>query len=228
LFAGLAVRLALFPFHAWLPIVARHGTVAVGIVFLVGVKVGVYALLRFVFHCCRPPPAMGTGVIALGLAGMLYGALLAFRQSDLRRLLAFAVISQSGLLIAGVFSLNPAGLRGSLLLALNLGLAASGLFIVAGLLYRRLGTTRFYRLGGLFETAPLLGLVFLGRGAGQHRHARHSGIRGRASGLEGLLDPKAGALRRWLLPAMCWPRVICCGRISGFSWPAIRRASRNR
>jgi len=92
-----AVRLALFPFHAWLPIVARHGTVAVGIVFLVGAKVGIYAVLRWVFPLL-PDAAQqwDTGVIALGLAGMLYGALLAFRQNDLRRLLAFAVISQSG------------------------------------------------------------------------------------------------------------------------------------
>lgn len=189
LFAGLAVRLALFPCHAWLPIVARHGTVAVGIVFLVGVKVGVYALLRFVFPLL-PSAAQQweTGVIALGLAGMLYGALLAFRQSDLRRLLAFAVISQSGLLIAGVFSLNPAGLRGSLLLALNLGLAASGLFIVAGLVYRRLGTTRFYRLGGLFETAPLLGLVFLVVVLGSIAMPGTPGFEAAHLALEGLLE----------------------------------------
>ncbi len=189
LFTGLAVRLALFPFHAWLPIVARHGTVAVGIVFLVGVKVGVYALLRFVLPLL-PSAAWQweTGVIALGLAGMLYGALLAFRQSDLRRLLAFAVISQSGLLVAGVFSLNPAGLRGSLLLALNLGLAASGLFIVAGLIYRRLGTTRFYRLGGLFETAPLLGLVFLVVVLGSIAMPGTPGFEAAHLALEGLLE----------------------------------------
>ncbi len=162
LLAGLAVRLALFPFHAWLPVVAQHGTVAMGMTFLVGAKVGVYILLRFVFPLL--PAAVqqwAVWMVALGLAGMLYGALLALMQNDLRRLLAFAVISQSGALAVGLFSLNPAGLRGGLLLALNLGLAASGLFIVAGLLYHHLGTTRFHRLGGLFDTAPLLGLTFL-------------------------------------------------------------------
>lgn len=189
LFAGLAIRLALFPLHAWLPIVARHGTVTVGIVFLVGAKVGVYALLRFVFPLLPSATQQWqTTVMVLGLAGMLYGAFLAFRQSDLRRLLAFAVISQSGLLIAGLFSLNTAGLRGSLLLTLNLGLAASGLFIVAGLLYRRLGTTRFDRLGGLFETAPLLGLVFLVVVLGSIAMPGTPGFEAAHLALEGLLE----------------------------------------
>ena len=74
LFAGLAVRLALFPLHSWLPIVAKHGTVALGVVFLVGVTVGIYALLRFVLPLL-PAAAQqwGGAVMALGLAGMLYG-----------------------------------------------------------------------------------------------------------------------------------------------------------
>ncbi len=76
-------------------------------------------------------------------------------------MLAFAVISHTGALVAGLFSLTTPGLKGSLLLSLNLGLAAAGLFIVAGLLHHRLGTTRSHRLGGLFDAAPLLGLTFL-------------------------------------------------------------------
>lgn len=162
LFGGLAVRLALFPFHAWLPIVAKHGTVAVGMVLLVGAKVGVYALLRFVFPLLPAAAQQWDGwVVALGLAGMVYGALLAVLQIDLRRLLAFAVISHTGVLMAGLFSLNESGLKGGLLLSLNLGLAAAGLFVAAGLLNRRLNTTRFHRLGGLFDSLPLLGLTFL-------------------------------------------------------------------
>ncbi|MCK7533037.1 MAG: hypothetical protein MZV63_19400 [Marinilabiliales bacterium] len=116
LFGGLAVRLALFPFHAWLPIVAKHGTVAVGMVLLVGAKVGVYALLRFVLPLLPAAARQWDGwVVALGLAGMVYGALLAVLQIDLRRLLAFAVISQTGVLMAGLFSLNASGLKGGLL-----------------------------------------------------------------------------------------------------------------
>lgn len=162
LFSGLAVRLALFPLHSWLPIVAKHGTVAIGMVLLVGVKVGVYGLLRFVLPLLPAAAEQWAGwVIALGLVGMVYGALLAVLQIDLRRLLAFGVISQTGVLIAGLFSLNVAGFKGGLLLSLNLGLSAAGLFVAAGLLNRRMQTTRFHRLGGLFDALPLLGLMFL-------------------------------------------------------------------
>ena len=162
LFGGLAVRLALFPFHSWLPIVAKHGTVAIGMVLLVGAKVGVYALLRFVLPLLPAAAQQWSGwIAALGLAGMVYGALLAVLQIDLRRLLAFGIVSQTGVLMAGLFSLKAAGLKGALLLSLNLGLAAAGLFIAAGLLNRRLNTTRFQRLGGLFDALPLLGLMFL-------------------------------------------------------------------
>ena len=189
LFGGLAVRLALFPFHAWLPIVAQHGTVAAGIVFLVGAKVGIYALLRFVFPLLPVATGQWAGwIMALGLAGMLYGALLALMQHDLRRLLAFAVISQSGALAVGLFSLNPAGLRGGLLLALNLGLAAAGLFMVAGLLHRRLGGTRFHRLGGLFDAAPLLGLTFLVVVLGSIAMPGTPGFEAAHLALEGILE----------------------------------------
>jgi NADH-quinone oxidoreductase subunit M len=185
----LAVRLALFPFHAWLPVVAQHGTVAVGIVLLVGAKVGIYALLRFVFPLLPAAAEQWAGwIMALGLAGMLFGALLALLQLDLRRLLAFAVISQSGALAVGLFSLNPAGLRGGLLLALNLGLAAAGLFMVAGLLQRRLGGTRFYRLGGLFDAAPLLGLTFLVVVLGSIAMPGTPGFEAAHLALEGILE----------------------------------------
>lgn len=162
LFGGLAVRLALFPLHSWLPIVAKHGTVAIGMVLLVGVKVGIYGLLRFVLPLLPAAAEQWAGwIVALGLMSMVYGALLAVLQIDLRRLLAFGVISQTGMLVAGLFSLNTASFKGSLLLSLNLGLSAAGLFVAAGLLNRRMNTTRFQRLGGLFDALPLLGLMFL-------------------------------------------------------------------
>ena len=103
-----------------------------------GAKVGIYALLRFVLPLLPAAARQwDAAIVALGLAGMLYGALLAFIRTDLRRLLAFAVISHTGALVAGLFSLTASGFKGGLLLSLNLGLAAAGLFIVAGLLYRR-------------------------------------------------------------------------------------------
>jgi NADH-quinone oxidoreductase subunit M len=161
-FYALAVRMALFPFHAWLPVVAEHGPLATVCVFLVGLKVGVYALLRFVLPllpaACHEWKSF---VVGLAVAGMFYGTLLALMQINLRRLLAFSAVSQTGMLAVGVFCLNREGLQGSLLLAIDFGVAASALLFVTGVLHRSTHTTFLPRLGGLFDTMPLLGLTFL-------------------------------------------------------------------
>lgn len=162
MFYGLAVRLAQFPFHAWLPIVAREGTLATIGLFLVGIKVGIYALLRFGLTLL---PAGVTHwqnfLILLGVIGMFYGGILALMQLGLRRLLAYAAISNTGMLIVGVLSLNQQGLMGTLLLTIAFGLAACGLLLTVGLLHRRARTTLLPRLGALFESQPLTGLMFL-------------------------------------------------------------------
>jgi NADH-quinone oxidoreductase subunit M len=162
IFYGLAIRLAQFPFHAWLPEISQHGTHATLGVLLVGAKVGIYALLRFVLpllpeavHFFKPL------VVGLGLTGVFYGALLALMQLSLRRLLAFAVVSQTGMLVLGIFSLNREGLAGALLLSVDFGLAAAGLLFSAGLLLRRAGSALLPRLGGLFDFMPVLAITFL-------------------------------------------------------------------
>jgi len=161
-FYALAVRMALFPFHAWLPVVAEQGPLATVCVFLVGLKVGVYALLRFVLPltpaACHEWKSF---VVGLAVTGIFYGALLALMQINLRRLLAFSAVSQTGMLAVGVFCLNREGLQGSLLLAIDFGVAASALLFVTGVLHRCMHTTLLPRLGGLFDTMPLLGLTFL-------------------------------------------------------------------
>jgi NADH-quinone oxidoreductase subunit M len=161
-FYALALRMALFPFHAWLPVVAEHGPLATVCVFLVGLKVGIYALLRFVLpllpHACHEWKFF---VVGLSVIGIFYGAMLALMQINLRRLLAFSAVSQTGMLVIGVFCMNREGLQGSLLLAINFGVAASALLFVTGVLHRSTHTTFLPRLGGLFDTMPLLGLTFL-------------------------------------------------------------------
>ncbi|WP_434130301.1 complex I subunit 4 family protein [Methylocaldum sp. GT1BB] len=159
---GLAVRMAQFPFHAWLPQVSQHGTLATIGVFVIGAKVGIYGLLRFVLPLL--PDAVQTlkpAVIVLALAGMFYGALMALMQLNLRRLLAFAAVSHTGMLVVGVFCLNSEGFAGSLLLSVNFSIAASGLLFATGLMFRRAGSSLLPRLGGLFDLMPLLGITFL-------------------------------------------------------------------
>ena len=159
---GLAPRMALFPFHAWLPVVAQHGPLATVCVFLVGLKVGIYALLRFVLPLLPQASLEWKDfVVRLSVIGLLYGALMALMQINLRRLLAFAAVSHTGMLVIGVFCLNLAGFQGSLLLAINFGMAACGLLFVAGVVYRSTHTVLLPRLGGLFDSLPLLGMTFL-------------------------------------------------------------------
>ena len=161
-FYALSVRMALFPFHAWLPVVAQHGPLTTVCVFLVGLKVGIYALLRFVLPLFPEAAHQWKSfIVGLSILGLFYGALLALMQINLRRLLAFSAISQTGMLVIGVFCLNREGLQGSLLLGIDFGVAASALLFVTGVLYRSTHTTLLPRLGGMFDTLPLLGLTFL-------------------------------------------------------------------
>lgn len=162
LFYGLAIRIPLFPLHGWLPVVLEHGTIALAPVFLLGLKIGVYGLLRFVFPIL--PDAVlewHEFVVAFAVAGVFYAALLALMQMNLRRLLSFAVVSHTSILTIGLFSLNPIAFQGSVMLSVNFGMATSGLMFMIGFIYWRTGTVLLSRLGGLFELLPLVGLAFL-------------------------------------------------------------------
>jgi len=162
LFYGLAIRIPLFPLHGWLPVVLEHGTIALAPVFLLGLKIGVYGMLRFVFPIV--PDAVlewHEFIVAFAVAGVFYAALLALMQLNLRRLLSFAVVSHTSILTIGLFSLNPIAFQGSVMLSVNFGLATSGLMFMIGFIYWRTGTLLLSRLGGLFELLPLVGFAFL-------------------------------------------------------------------
>ena len=162
LFYGLAVRIPLFPFHGWLPSAAEHGTVAVAPILLLGLKTGIYGILRFVYPLL-PEAVMEwqTFLLVLAVAGIFYAALLAMMQENLRRLLAYAVISHTGIVMIGLLSLHPLAFQGSTLLTINFGLAIAGLFFMTGLIFQRTGTTSLKQLGGLFDQMPVVAIAFL-------------------------------------------------------------------
>ncbi len=162
LFYGLAVRTPLFPLHGWLPNMAQHGLIAVGPALMVGVKVGFHGMLRFVLPL-TPDAALAWQpyVVGFAMAGVFFAAVLAFQQTNLRRLLAFAVVSHTSLLVIGLFSLHEAGIQGAVLLAANFGLAVTGMWFVVGFVFRRTGTTELDELSGLFERIPFLAIAFL-------------------------------------------------------------------
>lgn len=162
LFFGFAVRMPLFPFHGWLPILAEHGTVASCMIFLVGLKLGIFAVLRFILPLLPGVAENWVGlVLTLALISIFYGAGMALLQINIRRLLAFAVLSQTGILVIGLFCFNEFGLEGSIMLSISNGLATAGMLFSVGLIHERTGTAIMPRLGGLFDSNLALGLLFL-------------------------------------------------------------------
>jgi len=161
LFYGLAIRTPLFPLHGWLPVVAEHGNIALAPALLLGVKIGVYGLLRFVLPLVPDAVAYWHGfVVAFAVVGVFYAALLAMLQNNLRRLLAFAVVSHTSLVVIGLFSLHHYAFEGAVILSLSFGLAAATLSFMVGMIYRRTRTTQLDRLGGLFDHIPQIGITF--------------------------------------------------------------------
>lgn len=156
LLLGFAVKAPLVPLHTWLPTVAMEGSTHTT-ALLVGLKLGIYGLLRFAMPLA--PSAAVQYSWALGIIGaitLIYGALIALQQTNLRRLLAYASISHVGAVIIGLSALNLQGLQGAIFQLLNFTLVASSLMLIAGFIQHRLGSTEAVHLGGLAKTMPRL------------------------------------------------------------------------
>jgi len=161
LLAGFAVKTPVFPVHTWLPLLAMEGPVAV-VALLTGLKLGAYGLIRFAV-----PLAPGAAqelhwlLAGLGTFGLLYGAVAALAQTNLRAMLAYASLSHVGLVLLGIASFNLQGVQGAVLQLLNFALVAGGLFLLTAFVQRRLGSTDLLALGGAARTMPLLASFFL-------------------------------------------------------------------
>ena len=166
---GFAVKGPLFPFHTWLPMALLEGPVGMSI-SLVGLKLGVYGFIRFAIPLAPEAAKEWFWLMAgLSLVAIVYGALIALVQPNLRRLLAFASVGHVGLAILGLFSLNAQGLQGALVLMINLGIATTGLLFLTGFLYARTGSSELSAFGGLARHTPrlatsffIIGLAFIG------------------------------------------------------------------
>jgi len=159
--AAFAVKLPVFPFHTWLPDAHTEAPTA-GSVILAGLllKTGAYGMLRFAIPLF-PDAAIALAPIAmaLGVIGILYGAVLAFAQTDLKRLVAYTSVSHMGFVLLGVFAWNELALQGAVMQMLCHGIATGALFIIAGSLQERIHTRDISRMGGLWATAPRMGGV---------------------------------------------------------------------
>jgi NADH-quinone oxidoreductase subunit M len=162
LMAGFAVKLPIVPFHTWLPAAyAESPTAVVMLLSAVLSKLGAFGILRLVLPLA-PDPALQYGLPvfgALGAVGIVYGALCAFAQRDLKLLVAYSSVSHLGLLVLGLFAFNAEGLTGAALHMVNHGLTTGALFGLLGFLAHRYKTLDVTQYGGLIARFP--GWAFL-------------------------------------------------------------------
>jgi len=163
MFMGFAFKAPVFPFHTWLPDALLEGPIGMAVV-LAGIKLGTFGFMRFSIPLlpeASKSPTVVSIMMALGLAAIVYGAIMALVQPDFRRLLAYSSISHLGFIVIGLFALNYQGLQGSLLTMINLGFTTAGLFFIAGFLQSRQQTTQLTAFGGMAKHTPLLAAFFL-------------------------------------------------------------------
>jgi NADH-quinone oxidoreductase subunit M len=162
-FVAFAIKAPLVPLHTWLPDSAAEAPIG-GAVLLVGVldKVGTFGFLRY----CLPlfPDAsrfFAPWVLVLAVVGILYAALLAMGQSDMKRLVAYTSVSHFGFIALGIFAFTTESATGAVLYMVNHGISTGLLFLVVGFLIARGGSRQIRDYGGIAAKAPLLGGVFL-------------------------------------------------------------------
>lgn len=161
LLLGFGVKVPVFPLHTWLPVMAMEGPPAVT-ALLVGLKLGAYGLIRFAVPLAPDAARELHWLLAgLGSFAVLYGAVAALAQTNLRRMLAYAGLSHVGLVVLGIASLDLQGLQGAVFQLLNFSLAAGGAFLLVAFLHHRTGSTDILSLGGAARTLPLLASFFL-------------------------------------------------------------------
>jgi NADH-quinone oxidoreductase subunit M len=162
-FAAFAIKAPMWPLHTWLPDAASAATPGTS-VLLVSVldKIGTFGMIRFCLGLFPEASRWATPVvIVLAVFSILYGALLAIGQTDIRRLIAYTSISHFGFIVLGIFVLTSQGQTGSTLYMFNHGISTAALFLVTGFLIRRRGSATVGDFGGVDQVAPVLAGVFL-------------------------------------------------------------------
>ncbi|HWE35399.1 MAG TPA: NADH-quinone oxidoreductase subunit M [Isosphaeraceae bacterium] len=163
LFAGFAIKVPLFPFHTWLPLAHVEAPTA-GSILLAGVllKVGGYGLLRFNMGMAPLGAQYLFPMLAtIAVVGILYGALTALAQSDIKKLVAYSSVSHMGFVALGIFAANRTAMEGAVIQMVNHGLTTGALFACVGVIYERYHTREMARMSGLWDRLPLLAFFFI-------------------------------------------------------------------
>ena len=162
-FFAFAIKVPLFPLHTWLPDAHVEAPTA-GSVILAGVllKMGTYGIVRF----CLPmfPEAtreLTPFISLLAVVGIVYGALVAMVQTDIKKLVAYSSVSHLGFVVLGIFALNEQGLQGAMYQMLNHGISTGALFLLVGMIYDRRHTRLIDEFGGLADPLPVFSTIFM-------------------------------------------------------------------
>ncbi len=162
-FVGFAIKVPMFPFHTWLPDAHVEAPTA-GSVILAGVllKMGTYGFVRFSLPLLPDATLAAVKWIAvLAIIAIVYGALVAMAQKDMKKLVAYSSVSHMGFVMLGLFALNEAGLRGAILQMVNHGVSTGALFLLVGLIYERRHNRMIAEYGGLAKVMPLYAMFFM-------------------------------------------------------------------
>lgn len=161
-FLGLAVKVPMFPFHTWLPY--AHGQApTIGSIILAAVllKMGTYGFVRFSLPLFPDASVIFLIPIAiLSLIMVIYGAMVAFGQEDMKQVIAYSSISHMGVIMLGIFALNVEGVAGSVFFMLSHGVISGGLFMLVGMLYERRHTKLILEFGGIAKIMPNYAMIF--------------------------------------------------------------------
>ena len=154
-----AIKVPMFPFHTWLPDAHVEAPTA-GSVILAGImlKMGTYGFLRFClpfFPDASMFPAVRNTFLALGVVGVLYGALVAMVQPDFKKLVAYSSVSHLGFVMLGIFAATTQSIQGALMIMINHGISTGALFLLIGMIYERRHTREIAAYGGIARVVPM-------------------------------------------------------------------------
>ena len=207
------IKVPLFPFHTWLPDAHTEAPTA-GSVILAGVllKMGTYGLLRY--NLALFPTAaryFAPMVITLAIIGIIYGALVAMVQPDVKRLVAYSSVSHMGFVVLGIFSFTEMGMQGALYQMLNHGVSTGALFLFVGMIYERRHTRMISEFGGLANSMPWFSALFV--------IASLSSIG--LPLLNGFIGEFLIMIGTWTSTAVTWPWIATMLAGTGVIWAAV-------
>ena len=164
MFAAFAIKMPIFPFHSWQPDTYEQSPTAVTMVLsAVMVKMGVFAVIRWLLPVLPYGSyAYGeTTVAILAVIGMVYASLLAMRQDDMKRLIAYSSIAHIGLMVIAIFAETEMAMQGVMIQMFNHGINIIGLWIIVEIIEQKYGTRKISDLGGLAQKAPVMAILFV-------------------------------------------------------------------